>query len=85
MENKENLVSVLQELRIDSTEKSKRGLPFISASIIIWGAILCVYLSPLPILTKNLLTFCSSLPLVPMVLNSPAMALSNSFHISSPH
>lgn len=37
MENKENLVSVLQELRIDSTEKSKRGLPFISASIISWG------------------------------------------------
>lgn len=66
MGNKENLVSVLQELRIDSIKKSKRGLSFICASVVIWVAILCVHLSPLPILTKNLLTFCCSAPLVPL-------------------
>lgn len=66
MENKENLVSALQELRIDSIKKSKRGLSFICASVVIWTAILCVHLSPLPILTKNLLTFCCSAPLVPL-------------------
>lgn len=66
MENKENLISALQELRIDNTKKSKRGLPFIIASVLIWIAVLCVHLSPLSILTKNLLTFCCSTPLVPM-------------------
>lgn len=66
MVNRENLIFALQELKIDSTKKSKRGLPFIAASVIIWIAILCVHLSTLPILTKNLLTFCCSAALVPM-------------------
>lgn len=66
MENKENLSSVLRELRIDSAIKAKKGLPFILASVFIWVAILCVHLSPLPILTKNMLTFCCSAPLVPL-------------------
>lgn len=66
MENKEKLLRSLQELKIDNAIKSKRGLPFIIASVIIWFAVLCVHLSPLPILTKNMLTFCCSAPLVPM-------------------
>lgn len=66
MKDRENLIFALQELKIDSAKKSKRGLPFIAASVIIWLAILCVHLSTLPILTKNLLTFCCSIPLVPM-------------------
>lgn len=66
MENRENLIFALQELKIDNTKKSKRGLPFIIASVIIWVAVLCVHLSTLPILSKNLLTFCCSTPLVPM-------------------
>lgn len=66
MENKENLSYALQELKIDSAIKSKRGLPFIITSVIIWVAILCVHSSGLPILSKNLLTFCCSIPLVPM-------------------
>lgn len=66
MEDRENLISALQELKIDNTKKQKRGLPFIIASVIIWSEILSVHLSALPILLKNLLTFCCSAPLVPM-------------------
>lgn len=66
MENREKLVFALQELKIDNINKSKRGLSFIIASVIIWVAVLCVHLSTLPILLKNLLTFCCSTPLVPM-------------------
>lgn len=66
MENRESLAAALWELRIDNTKKSKSGLHFIIASVFIWIAVLCIHLSPLPILTKNLLTFCCSAPLVPL-------------------
>ncbi len=66
MKNRENSIFALQELKVDSIKKSKRGLPFIAASVIIWLAILCVHLSTLPILTKNLLTFCCSILLFHM-------------------
>ncbi|MBO5207912.1 MAG: hypothetical protein J6B68_01055 [Lachnospiraceae bacterium] len=66
MESKEQLLSALQELKIDSRKKQKSGLPFIIASVFIWIAVLGVHLSTLPILTKNMLTFCCSAPLVPM-------------------
>ncbi|MDD6207261.1 MAG: hypothetical protein PUB10_01930 [Clostridiales bacterium] len=66
MENKETFVFALQELRIDNIRKQKKGVHFILASIIIWGAVLGIHLSPLPILTKNLYTFFCSAPLVPL-------------------
>lgn len=66
MENKEKLLSALQELKADNTKKSKRGLSFIIASVVIWVAILAIHISPLPILTKNLYTFFCSAPLVPL-------------------
>lgn len=66
MENKESFATALQELRTDNRKKSKSGLHFIMASVFIWIAVLCVHLSPLAILTKNLLTFCCSAPLVPL-------------------
>lgn len=66
MENKELFLASLQELRTDSAEKSKRGLPFILASVFIWAAILVIHLSALPIETKNMLTFFCSAPLMPM-------------------
>lgn len=56
----------LEELRIDCAMKQKRGLHIIMASVIIWGAILIVHLTNLPILTKNLLTFCCTAPLLPI-------------------
>ncbi|MHB1453652.1 MAG: DUF7010 family protein [Saccharofermentanales bacterium] len=56
----------LDELRMDCSIKQKKGLHFILASIIIWCAVLFLHLTDLPILTKNLLTFCFTAPLVPI-------------------
>jgi len=41
-------------------------LHIILASVVIWVAVLCVHLADLPILTKNLLTFCCTAPLLPL-------------------
>ena len=56
----------LDALRKDCARKQKKGLPFILTSVLIWTGILCVHLTGLPILTKNLLTFCCAAPLVPI-------------------
>ncbi|RPJ78397.1 MAG: hypothetical protein EHJ94_09530 [Deltaproteobacteria bacterium] len=56
----------LDEMRLDSAMKQKKGLHFILASVIIWSTVLVVHLTALPILTKNLLTFCFTAPLVPL-------------------
>lgn len=58
----------LEELRLDCAIKQKKGLHFILASILIWLAVLIVHLTSLPILTKNLLTFCCTTPLLPIAL-----------------
>lgn len=56
----------LESLEKDCAWKQKKGLPFILTSVLIWTGILCVHLTGLPILTKNLLTFCCAAPLVPV-------------------
>ena len=56
----------LDSLRKDCARKQKKGLPFILTSVLIWTGILCVHLTGLPIVTKNLLTFCCAAPLVPV-------------------
>jgi hypothetical protein len=56
----------LDEMRVDSAIKQKKGIHFILASVIIWMAVLVVHLTTLPILTKNLLTFCFTAPLMPL-------------------
>ena len=56
----------LESLKKDCARKQKKGLPFIMTSILIWTGILCVHATGLPILTKNLLTFCCAAPLVPI-------------------
>lgn len=56
----------LKELRMDCAIKQKKGLHFILASIVIWGAVFCIHITALPILTKNLLTFCFTAPLMPL-------------------
>lgn len=53
----------LDEMRLDSATKQKKGLHFILASVVIWSAVMAVHLTGLPILTKNLLTFCFTAPL----------------------
>jgi len=56
----------LEQLRFDCAVKQKKGLHFILASIIIWSAIMAVQLTSLPVLSKNLLTFCFTAPLMPL-------------------
>ena len=66
MEGREHLFTQIQELRADCARKQKLGVHFILASIFIWAAILIIHLSALPVLNKNLYTFCCSAPLVPL-------------------
>lgn len=56
----------LNELKQDCSKKQKKGIHFIIASVIIWIMVLIVQLTNLPILTKNLLTFCCTAPLLPI-------------------
>lgn len=57
----------IDKLRIDIARRSKKGLHFIITSVIIWCAVLVVWLLPIEnILTKNLLTFCFTAPLLPL-------------------
>ncbi|MHC1740125.1 MAG: hypothetical protein AB9897_03325 [Anaerolineaceae bacterium] len=56
----------LNEMQLDSAIKQKKGLHFILASVIIWIAVLVIHLTTLQILTKNLLTFCFTAPLMPL-------------------
>jgi hypothetical protein len=56
----------LEEMLLDCAVKQKKGLHFILASVIIWCAVLVVHLTSFPILTKNLLTFCFTAPLMPL-------------------
>lgn len=56
----------LAELRNDCASKQKKGLHFILASIIIWIIVTMVHITDLPILTKNMFTFCATAPLVPL-------------------
>lgn len=64
MKSNREFISALQELRIDNIRKQKRGLHFILASVFIWTVVLIIQLTSLPIMTKNLFTFCCSAPLV---------------------
>ncbi len=51
----------------DISIKGKKGLHFIIASIIIWSAVLIIWILPIKdILTRNLLTFCVTTPLMPL-------------------
>lgn len=56
----------LEDLRLDCAIKQKKGLHFILASVIIWITVLIVHLTDLPILSKNLITFCCTAPLMPI-------------------
>lgn len=60
------MINILEELRSQCSKQQKRGIHFILASVIIWIAIFTVQMSNMPILTKNLLTFCCAAPLMPL-------------------
>ena len=55
-----------EELKKDCARKQKKGLHFILTSIVIWLAVAIIHKTDLPILTKNMLTFCATAPLVPI-------------------
>ena len=56
----------LDQLRDDCAIKQKKGLHFILASVLIWCAVFIVQWMTVPMLTKNLYTFCLTAPLVPL-------------------
>ncbi|MDD1679805.1 MAG: hypothetical protein LUO93_11565 [Methanomicrobiales archaeon] len=57
----------IDRMRTDIARRSKRGLSFILASIVLWSAIGVIWLLPLPsIPTKNLITFFCAVPLLPL-------------------
>lgn len=45
MENKENRIMSLQELRTDVSKKQKKGLHFIAASVFLWLIIAMIHVS----------------------------------------
>lgn len=57
---------VLEQTKKACARSQKRGLHFISASVVIWTLVFIVHLTRLPIETKNLLTFCCTCPLMPL-------------------
>ncbi|MDL2300115.1 hypothetical protein LJC01_00525 [Clostridiaceae bacterium OttesenSCG-928-D20] len=56
----------LDRLRQDCSVRQKKGVHFIISSIVIWLAVMFVHLQDMPILTKNLYTFCCTAPLLPL-------------------
>lgn len=56
----------LNQYRLDCARKQKRGLHFILASVVIWCAMTAIYLSALPILTKNFFAFICTGMLLPL-------------------
>lgn len=57
----------IEQARTDIARRTKKGLSFILASIVIWSAILAVWLLPIEnVLAKNLFTFICTAPLVPL-------------------
>lgn len=56
----------LNELIKDCARRQKKGLHFILTSILIWAMICVVHLTDMPIMQKNLITFCCSAVLFPL-------------------
>lgn len=57
----------IESLRIDIAKRNKKGMSFILASVLIWCAVLVVWLLPIDnVLTRNLFTFCCTAPLMPL-------------------
>jgi hypothetical protein len=57
----------INELRRDISIRNKKGLSFILASVVLWILILVIWMLPTEkVALKNLLTFCCSVPLMPL-------------------
>lgn len=58
----------LDELRFDIAKEQKSGIPFIAASIVLWGMITIATLLNIPVKQQNILVFCCSCPLMPLAM-----------------
>lgn len=57
----------INEMRADIAQRGKKGLHFILASIVIWSGVSIIWTIPVKdVLTRNLLTFCVTAPLMPI-------------------
>lgn len=56
----------LDDLRDDILIRQKKGLPFIITSVVIWISISLVSVLDINLVTKNILVFCCSCPLLPI-------------------
>lgn len=56
----------LESLKENIIVEQKKGLPFIIASVIVWGLITIVSALDIAVSTKNILVFCCSCPLLPI-------------------
>ncbi|MDR5659453.1 hypothetical protein RH915_08110 [Serpentinicella sp. ANB-PHB4] len=57
----------ITEARLDLAKRNKKGLHIILASIFVWTGVLIIWLLPIQdILTRNLFTFISTAPLLPL-------------------
>lgn len=74
----------LEELRNDISLKQKKGLPFIIASVVIWLLITIVSILDIPVVTKNLLVFCCSAPLMPISMLIAKIIKVNIFQKENP-
>jgi len=63
---REKWFEVLEEMREDNILKQKKGLHFILTSVLIWLTIFVVQLLDMQTMPKNMLTFCCSVPLMPI-------------------
>ncbi len=57
----------LDALRNDIIVKQKKGLPFITASVVIWSLITLVAALNISIDVKNILVFCYAVPILPLL------------------
>lgn len=62
------MVQALEEMRLDSAKKNKKGIAFILASIFVWFAILVIHRMDMPITLKNLYSWYATAVLMPIAL-----------------
>ena len=74
--------NALDELKRDSQENQKKGLPFMMASVVIWGMILGVRMLDRSIVTLNMYTFFCSCYLMPLAWIFSKLIKANSFRKS---
>jgi len=79
-----NLDTSLQVLLNDIAHKQKKGLPFIMASIFIWGVITTITLLPLDLMIKNIAILSCGALLFPISIGCAKILKVNLFYKENP-